>query len=98
MALNGDNLADEILATIPQDGMDAGEKAALKAQWRKIAGAIVSHFVTNAELSEAKLESSLNTIFSSGTPVPQDGGTALKTAWTTATAGGVKDKVVGGIK
>lgn len=98
MALNGDKLADEILAIIPQDGMNASEKSALKEQWKKIAGVIVNHFVTNAELSEAKLQAGLNGVFSAGEPVPQDGGTALQTAWKAATASGAADKVVGGIK
>lgn len=98
MALNSDNLAQEIVDTIDQTGLSDDEKTFLLNQWKGVAGAIINHFKNNAELSEAKLEQSLNSVFSTGTPVPQDGGTALKTAWTSATAGGAKDNVVGGIK
>lgn len=98
MALNGDTLAQEIVATIDTTGASQAEKDALLDSWKKIAGAIVNHIKSNAELDNAKLTQSLNTIFSSGTPVPQDGGAALKTAWMGATSGGAKDAVQGGIK
>lgn len=98
MALNGNVLAQEIVDTITTDGTSQAERDALLNSWRLIANAIVNHFKNNAELDEAKLEQGLNTIFSSGVPVPQDGGSALKVAWTNATAGGAKDAVIGGIK
>ena len=98
MALNGDELGQEIVDTINLDGLGQPEQDALLASWQAIGNAIVDHIKANAELDDAKLSQSLNTIFSNGVPVPQDGGTALKTAWTANTSGGAKDGVEGGIK
>ena len=98
MAMNGNNLGTEIYnafsskyTDLPQDVKDQ-----MLADARTLGIAIVNHITNNAEVSTT-LDQSLNTIFTGGVPVVNDGGAALKTAWSTSTALGAKDDASGGV-
>jgi hypothetical protein len=54
---------------------------------------LFDHLVSNMEVNgiNTTLDNSLNVVFTSGVPVPQDGGAALQTAWKASTAGGSSD-------
>jgi len=67
--------------------------SSLKKMCYSIAKGVVDEILDNLEIKGIKvtLNSGLNTVFSSGVPIPQDGGTALQTAWKAATAGGAAD-------
>jgi len=95
MALDGDKLGEEIYSALGLDNLlpDDNTKNAVKETWKKIGNAIVAHVLANLEIKgvKVKLDKSLNQIFSSGVPVPMDGGTALKAAWIGATAAGTAD-------
>ena len=97
MALNGDQLGQEIVNTIDLSGLNQTEKDKLLASWKLIASAIVDHIKANAEFDGAKLETTLNSIFSGGIPIPNDGGATLQVAWGNATSAN-NDTVTGGIK
>lgn len=53
----------------------------------------IEHILENLEINgiQVTLNTSLNSIFSQGVPVPTDGGAALKVQWAALTAGGVAD-------
>lgn len=69
MAMNGNNMGDEILTAM--SGVSDTDRQAL---FRAMANAIVSHIQTNAGIN-------LNIVFSQGVPVPNDGGAALQNVW-----------------
>ncbi len=72
MALSGDILGDTIASEFYTGDMTQAEKDALKASWRKIAGKIVDHIKSNAEVStDIDLSSTVDA--PSGNPL---GGTA----------------------
>lgn len=50
-----------------------------------LSNTIINHFKQNAEI-QVSIDPPMNQIFTLGVPVPNDGGTALKVAWTGATA------------
>lgn len=92
--MNKTNLASEMRTAFENagklTGMDTAAKDALEADWELFMGVVLDHIKTNMVV-KTTLDTSLNSIFSSGTPVPNDGGAALKTAWTSSTAAGAKD-------
>lgn len=95
MALN-DTAADAAgtamaatLAALSDEDKDSSAKL-----WRAFFKELNAYLTSNAVV-KSTLDSSLNTIFTSGVPVPTDGGTALKTAWTAITAAGAKDDATG---
>ena len=92
---------DEQKTVLEADGewskLSAGTKDAILTHHKKMAYAtavgIIDHVVANMEVNgiETTLDASLNTIFTAGVPVLNDGGTALQAAWKLATTGGAKD-------
>ena len=75
MAMNGDNMATEIIAAI--NTLSAADKGDSEKVWKKVCGALINHLKTNMDINTYKA-------FQGGTPVPNDGGAALKTAWSTS--------------
>lgn len=100
MALNKSTCAQEIVDKLNAGGklvgMGASDKAAMKADIELFVEALFDHIKNNAVVSTT-LSTSLNSVFSTGAPVPTDGGAALQTAWKGATAGGVADGSTGTI-
>lgn len=93
-----DVINSEIIGNLHPDTPDS-VKSSLEEQLKKLAYCIskgvIDHIKSNMEIKGIKssLDSpGLNGIFVTGTPVANDGGAALKAAWTIATAVGVKDK------
>ncbi len=75
MAMNSDNMGDEILAAV--DALSSSDKTDRQKIFRAMAGAIVTHITTNADID-------LTVLFTLGVPAPTDGGAALQTAWKAA--------------
>jgi len=100
MAISKVTCANEMLTAFENagklTGMNAATKATLRNDWEFFIGVIFDHIVTNMVVTAA-LDTSLNTIFSSGAPAPTDGGAALQTAWKAATVGGTADGSTGGV-
>jgi hypothetical protein len=100
MALNATTLASDMLTAYSNAGklvgMDTPAQNKLKADWEFMFNLLFTHIKNNAVVSTT-LDSGLNTVFSSGVAVPQDGGTALQTAWKAATTAGAKDDATGTI-
>ncbi|MDX1602662.1 MAG: hypothetical protein R3209_06295 [Salinimicrobium sediminis] len=97
MALNAALLITDIKTRISNElGINFGEAVQTSAMEIMI-DELINHLITFTEV-ETTLNQSLQTIFQSGTPVPTDGGAALKTAWTVITAAQAKDKASGTIK
>ena len=67
--------------------------SSLKKMCYSIAKGVVDEILNNLEIKgiKATLDTGLNTVFSSGVPLPQDGGATLQTAWKGTTAGGAAD-------
>lgn len=55
---------------------------------------LFDHIISNLEINGIKtsLNVGLNSVFTSGVPVPTDGGTALQTAWKLFTQSGTADQ------
>ena len=62
--------------------------------WKEVMKVIYDKIKQDAQVSTT-LDTSLNTTFSAGVPVPQDGGLTLQTAWKAATTGGAADGASG---
>jgi len=88
-------LAEAIVPPLPADpsAEQTAARAAAVAATKDLLTKIMQYIVDYTEVKGIKttLDSSLNTIFTTGVPVVGDGGAALKTAWTAATAAGAKD-------
>jgi hypothetical protein len=98
MALNSSNCASEIVTALENagnlSGLDTAAKNKLTTDLGLFVGALFDHIVSNMEVVTT-LDTSLNSIFTGGAPVPTDGGLALQTAWKTATVAGVADDASG---
>lgn len=88
-------LAEDIVPAAP--GGASPEQIAARdeavAQVKDMAQKIFQYMIDYMEVKgvEVTLDTSLNTVFTAGVPVPTDGGTALQTAWKAATTGGAAD-------
>lgn len=81
MAMNGNDLGDAIKNAI--DG--ASDKTDRQELFRAMGTAIVDYIKTNGTVD-------LTALFTLGSPVPNDGGAALKATWTAA---GAQSSVIG---
>jgi len=81
MAMIGNDLGDAIKNAV--DGV--GDLTDRQAIFRAIGTAIVDYITTNGTID-------LTALFTLGTPVPNDGGAALQTAWKAA---GAQSSVIG---
>lgn len=94
MAMSKVTLASEMITAYQSagklDGLPQETIDQLQADMELMFGVLIDHIKANMVV-KTTLDSSLNTIFTAGAPIPMDGGTALKTAWSAATAAGVKD-------
>lgn len=54
--------------------------------WKAIAGVIATHIVAELEINGIIVDAGvpMNTVLSTGVPVPNDGGATLQTAWVAA--------------
>jgi hypothetical protein len=96
MAMNGTTLGQELAALIPTNGLTPDEIQSITDAWTKVGETAVSHIQNNAELDQAKLDTSIKGVISSGIPVPQDGGATLQSTWSAALP--AEDSVSGGVK
>jgi hypothetical protein len=98
MALNSSNCASEIVTALENagnlTGLDTAAKNKLTTDLDLFVGALFAHIASNMVVSTT-LDTSLNSVFSAGTPIAQDGGTALQTKWITETAAGAADDATG---
>lgn len=68
MAMNGEQLGIDVADALGVTDSDAIDR------WKEICTTIVDHVIDNMTIN-------LNTVFSQGVPVAQDGGAALQAAW-----------------
>jgi hypothetical protein len=66
----------------------------IEAIVKVIVNKTIDHLLSNLEITGIKVEldNSLNSLFNTGVPVPNDGGATLKATWTAGTANQVYDK------
>ena len=101
MGMTGTGMANQVVDALvtagKYPGLNAGDIASLKADMAVSYQAMIDYMNANAVI-KTSLDTGLNPVFSAGIPVPNDGGTALQTAWKSATSGGAADDSTGTIE
>lgn len=98
MAMTGAAMAQAVIEALDAagkyPGLDQAQLDAVRDDMEIAYQAMIDYIKDNAVV-KTTLDSGLNSIFTTGVPVPNDGGANLQLAWSTDTGSGAKDTATG---